>query len=197
MRFLKAPEPQRQPDLRLSVAVLLVEAARQDDRFDPKERVVIAQLLTRKFNLAPEECAALLAAGEAGAGELVQLHGHTSAIFEAMTPDERVHLVEMLWEVAYADGVLDPEEDLLIRRVAGLIAVSDRDRVLARQRVVARIERPGQAERSGFIARTGVCPSPDRFTHRGRSSIRADRFRLRQKDSSMTKQDDNKALVGR
>jgi uncharacterized tellurite resistance protein B-like protein len=56
-----------------------------------------------------------------------------------MTPDERVDLVEMLWEVAFADGVLDPEEDLLIRRIAGLIAVSDRDRVLARQRVVARI----------------------------------------------------------
>jgi uncharacterized tellurite resistance protein B-like protein len=41
--------------------------------------------------------------------------------------------------VAYADGVLDPEEDLLIRRIAGLIAVEDRERVLARQRVAARL----------------------------------------------------------
>ena len=48
----------------------------------------------------------------------------------------------MLWDVAYADGVLDPEEDLLIRRIAGLIYVSDRDRVLARQRVLARKEQP-------------------------------------------------------
>ena len=139
MRMLKAPEPQMRPDFRLSVAVLLVEAARQDDRFDEKERAVIADLLTRKFELTPDESAALLEAGEARAREMVQLHGHTSAVFEAMTPDERVHLVEMLWEVAYADGVLDPEEDLLIRRIAGLIAVSDRDRVLARQRVVARL----------------------------------------------------------
>jgi uncharacterized tellurite resistance protein B-like protein len=138
MRLLKAPEPQRVPDLRLSVAVLLVEAARQDDRFEPAERAVIEQLLTRKFDLTQEECTALLAAGEMGAGQMVQLHGHTSAIFEAMTPDERIGVIEMLWEVAYADGVLDPEEDLLIRRVAGLIAVSDRDRVLARQRVLAR-----------------------------------------------------------
>jgi uncharacterized tellurite resistance protein B-like protein len=138
MRLLKAPEPQRQADPRLSVAVLLVEAARQDDRFDPKERAVIEQLLTRKFSLTAEECAALLTAGEAQAGALVQLHGHTSAIFEAMTPEERIGVIEMLWEVAYADGVLDPEEDLLIRRVAGLIAVGDRDRVLARQRVAAR-----------------------------------------------------------
>jgi uncharacterized tellurite resistance protein B-like protein len=139
MRLFQAPAPQLKPDLRLSVAVLLVEAARQDDRFEPAERAVIENLLMRKFALTLEECVALLAAGEAHAGEMVQLHGHTSTIFEAMTPDERIGLVEMLWEVAYADGVLDPEEDLLIRRIAGLIAVSDRDRVLARQRVVARL----------------------------------------------------------
>ena len=138
MRLFQAPAPQPKPDLRLSVAVLLVEAARQDDRFEPAERAVIEHLLMRKFALTREDCVALLAAGEARAGEMVQLHGHTSTIFEAMTPDERIGLVEMLWEVAYADGVLDPEEDLMIRRVAGLIAVSDRDRVLARQRVVAR-----------------------------------------------------------
>ena len=136
MRLFQAPAPQRQPDLRLSVAVLLVEAARQDDRFEPRERAVIAQLLTRKFGLAAGECEALVAAAEARAGEMVQLHGHTSEIFAAMTPEERVDLIEMLWEVAYADGVLDPEEDLLIRRVAGLIHVSDRDRVLARQRAL-------------------------------------------------------------
>jgi len=68
----------------------------------------------------------------------VQLHGTTSEIAAQMTPDERVGLIEMLWDVAYADGVLDPEEDLLIRRIAGLIYVSDRDRVLARQRVMQR-----------------------------------------------------------
>lgn len=138
MRMLKAPEPQPKSDLRLSVAVLLLEAARQDDQFDAQERAVIAQLLTQKFDLSGAECAQLLAAGEARAAQMVQLHGHTSDVFEQMSPEERVHLVEMLWEVAYADGVLDPEEDLLIRRVAGLIYITDRERVLARQRVVAR-----------------------------------------------------------
>lgn len=139
MRMLQAPAPQRKSDLRLSVAVLLLEAARQDDRFDAEERVVIARLLTGKFDLSAEECEALLVAGEARAAQMVQLHGHTQDVFEEMPPDERVHLVEMLWEVAYADGVLDPEEDLLIRRVAGLIYITDRERVLARQRVVARM----------------------------------------------------------
>ena len=141
MRMLQAPQPQQRPDLRLSVAVLLLEAARQDDQFDSHERAVIARLLTRKFDLASDECGALLEAGEVRAAEMVQLHGHTSAVFEEMTPEERIHLVEMLWDVAYADGVLDPEEDLLIRRVAGLIHVTDRERVLARQQVLARLGR--------------------------------------------------------
>ena len=50
-----------------------------------------------------------------------------------------MRVIEMLWDVAYADGVLDPEEDLLIRKIAGLIAVTDRERVLARNRVMARL----------------------------------------------------------
>jgi uncharacterized tellurite resistance protein B-like protein len=144
IRFLTAPEPQPLPDLRLSVAVLLVEAARQDDQFDPRERAVIMQLLTAKFGITQGECAALLSAAEAHARQMVQLHGHTSAIIAQMPPQECVELVEMLWDVAYADGVLDPEEDLLIRRVAGLIAVTDRERVLARQRALARLHAPGQ-----------------------------------------------------
>ncbi len=141
MRMLKSPEASRRSDLRLSVAVLLLEAARQDDQFDSAERAVIAQLLTRKFDLTPDECSVLLEAGEVRAAQMVQLHGHTSEVFEQMTSEERVGMVEMLWEVAYADGVLDPEEDLLIRRVAGLIHVTDRERVVARQQVLTRLGR--------------------------------------------------------
>lgn len=147
LRMMKTPEPASTPrgrqDLRLSVAVLMVEAARQDDQFDPKERAGIQNLLARKFSLSPEECGVLLAAAETRATEMVQMHGHTSAIFEQMAYEDRVQLVEMLWEVAYADGVLDPEEDLLIRRISGLMYVTDRERVLARQRVVARLGKSG------------------------------------------------------
>jgi uncharacterized tellurite resistance protein B-like protein len=57
---------------------------------------------------------------------------------------ERIELVGMLWDVAYADDQLHPEEELLIRRIAGLISVSDRDRVVARQRAQARHTPPVQ-----------------------------------------------------
>src|SRR3954469_23978576 len=137
-RLLSAPPQRTAPDLRLSVAVLLLEAARQDDSFDARERAVILKLLAARFALSEAECEKLIAAAADHADELGQLHGRTSAIAEATTPRQRVELIEMLWDVAYADGVLDPEEDLLIRRIAGLIYVEDRERVLARQRVLAR-----------------------------------------------------------
>ena len=138
LRLLSEPEAPKVPDLRLSVAVLLLEAARQDDAFDPAERATIEALLTSRFGLSHDECVALMEKAQARSARMVQIHGHTSEIAETMTHDERIHLIEMLWDVAYADGVLDKEEALLIRRVASLIYVSDRDRVLALQRALAR-----------------------------------------------------------
>ena len=70
-----------------------------------------------------------------------QLYPFTRLAVERMDPQQRIGLIEMLWEVAYADGVLDPEEDALLRRVAGLIYVSDADRVATRLRVTERLAR--------------------------------------------------------
>ncbi len=141
--FLSSHETQApRPDLRTAVGVLLIEAAQRDDHFDPAERAAIMRVLSAKFALSPDECAQLMAACEATVAKLVQLHPYTQAIFLNMSAEERIQVIEMLWEVAYADGVLDPEEDVLIRRVAGLIDVTDRDRVLARQRVLARKGHP-------------------------------------------------------
>ena len=56
--------------------------------------------------------------------------------------EQRVGIIEMLWEVAYADGVLDPHEDMLLRQIAGLIHVPDRERGLARKRALESWRRP-------------------------------------------------------
>lgn len=141
MNFLKGADPaeQRTKDLRVAVAVLLVEAAHRDEEFGPEEHAVIERLLTEKFALSKDECDQLISASEATTARMVQLHPYTHAIFEQMDPEERIQLIEMLWEVVYADGVLDPEEDALIRKIGGLIYITDRDRMLARKRVLERL----------------------------------------------------------
>jgi uncharacterized tellurite resistance protein B-like protein len=146
MNFLKGDEPQgkKPDDLRVAIAMLLFEAAHRDDTFAPEESAVIERLLTEKFDLTAEQCAQLMASCQERISKTVQLHPYTHEIFERMDPEDRIRFIEMLWEVVYADGVLDPEEDALIRRIGGLIYVDDRDRVLARQRVLARLERQKQ-----------------------------------------------------
>jgi uncharacterized tellurite resistance protein B-like protein len=146
MNLFKSPKPQAEPlnDLHVAVAVLLLEAAHRDDQFGPEERTTIERLLAEKFALSTQECAQLMAVCEATSQRTVQLHPYTQAVFQHMTPEERVQFVEMLWEVVYADGVLDPEEDALIRRLGALVRVTDRERVLAKQRVLARRAAPAE-----------------------------------------------------
>jgi uncharacterized tellurite resistance protein B-like protein len=126
-------------ELQLALTALLVEAAHSDDRFDQAERAVIAQLLENRFKLSRSDTAALISAGEREADRSTELFHFTRIINERLSFQERVELVEMLWEVAYADGVLDAYGDSLLRRVGGLIYVPDRERGMARRRVLDRL----------------------------------------------------------
>jgi uncharacterized tellurite resistance protein B-like protein len=128
----------RQEELHLALTALLIEAAHSDDRFDEAERAVIAQLIERRFKLTRPQTRELIAAGEREADRAAELYHLTRIVNERLNFQQRVDLVEMLWEVAYADGILDPYEDSLLRRIGGLIYVSDRERGMARQRVLER-----------------------------------------------------------
>ena len=135
----RTAEGGQQDEVQLALTALLIEAAYSDDHFDQAERAIIARLLESRFNLSQSDARALLAAGEAAATESAELFHFTRIINERLSLAERVELVEMLWEVAYADGVLDEYEDSLLRRVGGLIYVPDRERGMARQRVLKRL----------------------------------------------------------
>ena len=123
----------------LAAAALMVEAAAMDETFDAAERARIEQLIQDRFGLSADEAADLIAQAERAASASVELHGFTRAVKDGFDQTERVQLIEMLWEVAYADGELHDYEASLLRRVAGLLYVSDRDSGEARKRVLARL----------------------------------------------------------
>jgi uncharacterized tellurite resistance protein B-like protein len=132
-------KPGGQDGLKLALTALLIEAANCDDRFDESERGVIARLLERRFGLSKSDADQLLAAGEIAASESTELFHFTRIINDRLSLAQRVELIEMMWEVAYADRVVDEYEDSLLRRVGGLIYVPDRERGMARQRVLKRL----------------------------------------------------------
>jgi uncharacterized tellurite resistance protein B-like protein len=123
----------------LAAAVLLVEAATQDDDFADNERHAIRQILQTSFKLDEAQADELLELATKKQDHSVEIHSFTRAVKDLFPADERVEMIEMLWEVAYADGVLHDYETSLVRKVAGLIYVSDRDRGDARKRVAAKL----------------------------------------------------------
>jgi len=124
---------------RLAIAALLVEAAKSDGTYRDGERQVVAGLLRRLFGGAEADAAQLVAEAERALARSVQLFRFTQPVVEQVPPEQRVRIVELLWETVYADRVLTAEEDSLVRRVAGLLYVSDRDRGAARLKVLQRL----------------------------------------------------------
>jgi uncharacterized tellurite resistance protein B-like protein len=125
-------------DPAFALAVLLIETALIDDGIGGREKEIIKRALERRFRLKPDEVARLVEAAEEGALRSTDLYRFTQIVIKNFDEEERVGVIEMLWEVALADGTLTGDADMLIRRVAGLIYVSDRDRGEAKRRAIRR-----------------------------------------------------------
>jgi uncharacterized tellurite resistance protein B-like protein len=129
-------------DAAFALAVLLIDVARSNaERVEDREHTVIERALAARFNLERGEVSRLITAAEVGAIQATDLFHFTQIVLKNFSEEERISVIEMLWEVAYSDGVLTGNEDTLIRQVAGLIDVSDRERGEAKLRVVKRLER--------------------------------------------------------
>lgn len=131
------PTPMTETDARLALAALLVRAARTDGVYAPSEIDRIDRILAARYNLSAEAAASLRAEGEeteAGAPDTVRF---TRAIKDAVPYDERIKVIEALWQVVLADGGRADPENALLRMSASLLGVSDIDSATARQRVQA------------------------------------------------------------
>ena len=108
----------------------------------PGMRVTDAKAMGKQY-LAGRE---LIDEAERKVDESSQMFPFTREICKRIALEDRSQIIEMLWKVAYADGVLDPYEDMLLRRIAGLIHVPDRERSLARQRALKKLAagKPGE-----------------------------------------------------
>ncbi len=124
-------------EIQLAAAALLVEAACLDESYDEVERDAIARAVKQEFELSDEECETLILEAEAAQHEATDLHRFIRKFDANFGHAERLRLIEMLWQVVYADGELHAYESNLLRRIAGMLHVSDRERSEARQRVLA------------------------------------------------------------
>ena len=140
LRRLTAPEPQQlsDPDARLALGALLVRLARADEVYTEEERARIDRVLAQRYGLSPFEAAALRAEAEQLEAEAPDTVRFTRAIKAAVPYEDRIGVIEALWEVVLADGTRDDDEDALLRMVAPMLGISDPDSARARRRVADR-----------------------------------------------------------
>jgi uncharacterized tellurite resistance protein B-like protein len=129
----------REEELRLAAAALLMHAAGVDGQVDPEERRKLKALLQKRFDLDGGAMRQILGEAEAWEQESVDLYSFTSVLCRELDQDGRKRIIEMLWEVVMADGVVHEFESNLVWRAAELLGVSTRDRVLLRKQVEDRL----------------------------------------------------------
>ncbi len=126
-------------DSEVAIAALLVRLARADDHYGTPEKIRIDQILARRRGLDMEEAAERRLAAEMIEAEAPDTVRFTRSIKERIALEDRLGVLEALWEIAYADGRRTPAEEALVRLVTGLLGISDVDSGIIRQRVMVNL----------------------------------------------------------
>ena len=108
------------------IAALLVHAAKIDENYTDVEKSIIKRALMDLNKITPIEAENLLMAAEEKEKDSNQIVEFTKEIKKKPT-DFKLKVIEILWKIVYSDGVTDSFESNLIRRVCGLLYVSDKD----------------------------------------------------------------------
>ncbi|MGL5008550.1 MAG: TerB family tellurite resistance protein [Paracoccaceae bacterium] len=136
LKRLLSPEPDRlpDPDAQLALAALLVRVARADGDYASLEITTIEQALATQFRLTAAAATTLRRDGEALEAEAPDTVRFTRALKTHIAIEDRIGLMQALWQTALADGNRNDDEDTLLRLVASLLGLTDVESALARQK---------------------------------------------------------------
>lgn len=123
-------------DLKLVTSALMVELIRADFEENTHEKAMAISLLRKVFVLSAEETDELMKLAEETVDASTSLYEFTGVINRQFDDQQKLHIIELLWQVALADGHIDKYEDHLIRRVAELIYVPHSAFIRAKHQVI-------------------------------------------------------------
>ena len=131
----KHPAHFEHDDYRLAAAALLIHAASIDGEISDAERNKLHAVIKQRFTLDEAETDALIAEATQAEEQAIDLYHFTSLLNRALDEKGRARIVEMMWEMVYADGERDELEDNLLWRAADLLGVSPQERIEIGRRV--------------------------------------------------------------
>jgi uncharacterized tellurite resistance protein B-like protein len=118
--------------LQLATAVLLVEVMRAEPTMQDAERDAVILALRSKFDLADDELQRLMELAHETARTAYDYQRFTSNLNERFSQEQKIRVVEAMWEVAFADHHLDANEHHVISKVAGLLHVTHGEYIAAK-----------------------------------------------------------------
>lgn len=120
--------------LQLATAVLLIEVMSADAESTAEEQATILKILKERFQLPDAEVAQLSERGKRTVKTANDLHQFTSLINRELDRSEKIRIIEYMWQVAYADKKISADENHLMRKMASLLHISQRDYIAAKMR---------------------------------------------------------------
>jgi uncharacterized tellurite resistance protein B-like protein len=131
-------QPQdEQHRLQLATAVLLVEVMRGDPGFDPGKRAAVVTSLRDAFTLADDETERLMELARHPPREASDCYVFPARVDAGFAPDQKLRMVEHMWQAADGDGLLVAHEEQLLRQIAELLHIPDGAYVSVRQQALA------------------------------------------------------------
>lgn len=131
---LPSPQASAEQPLQEALTALFAEMMTMDDVCQDVERTTILALVKKCFSLSTEQAEILMAAAEQRRRQAVDYYEFTSTINKRFSHEEKIEFIQSLWQIAFADGNVDPQEEYLVRKIADLLGVSHTDFILAKLR---------------------------------------------------------------
>jgi uncharacterized tellurite resistance protein B-like protein len=129
-------------DYRLAATALLIHVVSLDGEPSVVEKRKLHSLIETRFKLDRGAADQLIALATRAEGDAVDLYHFTSVIMREVNEEGRLRIVEMMWEMVYADGNVTEFEDNVLWRAADLLGISGRDRIELKHRVAERQAAP-------------------------------------------------------
>ena len=132
---LSAPSETPEEKLQLATVALFLEMMQMDDRVEVKEQNIILSLISQNCSLTTEQSTSLLKLAEQQRTQATDYYQFTSLINKEYSQEQKVRLIESLWKIAFIDGILDIQEEYLVRKIADLLYVPHSAFIMAKNRV--------------------------------------------------------------
>jgi uncharacterized tellurite resistance protein B-like protein len=133
-------------DPRVAVMALCIQVMEADGKVLEIEKKALRARFKDFYGVDEAELDALVAAGTDAESEAIDFFRFTSELKRQLSEEQRVDLIGLLWEIVYADGERSEMEDHAIWRIADLMGVSGRERIMKRQEVAGRVGATGEKE---------------------------------------------------